>query len=42
MELENIPAGILHIIPSTFTPAQLGPYILTVKCSTPIILVREQ
>ncbi|GLV42823.1 small optic lobes [Carabus blaptoides fortunei] len=42
MEQENIPAGVLHIIPSTFMPGQQGPYILTVKSSANIQLTREQ
>lgn len=41
MELENIPSGVLQIIPSTFLPNQIGPYILTVKCSSQITLTRE-
>lgn len=42
MELENIPSGVLHVIPSTFLPGQQGPYILTVKCSAKISITREQ
>ncbi|KAK9883715.1 hypothetical protein WA026_001902 [Henosepilachna vigintioctopunctata] len=38
LELENVPAGILTIIPSTFLPNQEGPFILSVKSSSPIDL----
>ncbi|XP_044759511.1 calpain-7-like [Coccinella septempunctata] len=33
LELDNIPAGILTIVPSTFLPNQEGPFILSVKSS---------
>ncbi|KAI4456316.1 calpain-7 [Holotrichia oblita] len=42
LDLENIPAGVLHIIPSTFLPNQEGPFIMTVKCSAQFQLVRER
>lgn len=40
LELENIPAGTLRIIPSTFLPNQEGPFILSVKSSAAINLSR--
>ncbi|KAJ8922898.1 hypothetical protein NQ315_001440 [Exocentrus adspersus] len=40
LELENIPAGILRLIPSTFLPNQEGPFILAVKSSAPINMSR--
>lgn len=33
LELSNIPAGILEVVPSTFVPGQEGPFILVVKSS---------
>lgn len=38
LELDNIPAGCLIITPTTFLPGQEGPFILTVKSSSPIQL----
>ncbi|KAL3272897.1 hypothetical protein HHI36_014357 [Cryptolaemus montrouzieri] len=38
LELENIPAGTLIIIPSTFLPSQEGPFIISAKSSSPIEL----
>ncbi|XP_063916671.1 calpain-7-like [Zophobas morio] len=40
LELENIPSGVLQIIPSTFLPAQEGPFILLAKSSAPLHLTR--
>ncbi|KAG8229479.1 hypothetical protein J437_LFUL010053 [Ladona fulva] len=42
MELENVPSGTYDIIPSTFLPGQEGPFILTIKSSSPIKLSRLQ
>ncbi|XP_062969562.1 calpain-7 isoform X3 [Cynocephalus volans] len=36
LELENIPAGIFNIIPSTFLPKQEGPFFLDFNSITPI------
>lgn len=36
LDIGDIPAGIYHIIPSTFEPAQEGPFILSVKATTNI------
>ncbi|XP_026826623.1 calpain-7 isoform X2 [Ooceraea biroi] len=33
LELENVPAGTYHIIPSTYTPNQEGPFFLICKSS---------
>ncbi|XP_044253389.1 calpain-7-like [Tribolium madens] len=40
LELEDIPAGVLQIVPSTFLPSQEGPFFLLVKSSAPIQLTR--
>ncbi|GAB0097193.1 calpain-7 [Sergentomyia squamirostris] len=34
LELENLPAGVYTVIPTTFLPAQEGPFIMDIKCST--------
>lgn len=36
MDLSDVPAGIYHIIPSTFEPGQEGPFILSLKATTTI------
>ncbi|XP_069874711.1 calpain-7 isoform X2 [Dipodomys merriami] len=36
LELENIPAGIFNIIPSTFLPKQEGPFFLDLNSTIPI------
>ncbi|XP_031759165.1 calpain-7 isoform X4 [Xenopus tropicalis] len=36
MELENIPAGVFNIIPTTFLPAQEGPFFLDFNSAIPI------
>ena len=36
LELENIPAGIYNIIPSTFLPKQEGPFFLDFNSIIPI------
>ncbi|KAH0516317.1 Calpain-7 [Microtus ochrogaster] len=36
LELENIPAGIFNIIPSTFLPKQEGPFFLDFNSTVPI------
>ncbi|XP_031217634.1 calpain-7 [Mastomys coucha] len=36
LELENIPAGIFNIIPSTFLPKQDGPFFLDFNSTVPI------
>nr|XP_023013674.1 calpain-7-like [Leptinotarsa decemlineata] len=38
LELENIPAGTLKVMPSTFMPNQEGPFILQIKSSAMIHL----
>lgn len=38
MELNNIPGGVLQIIPSTYLPNQEGPFIISVKASSEIKL----
>ncbi|KAJ8943276.1 hypothetical protein NQ318_017294 [Aromia moschata] len=40
LELENIPSGVLRLIPSTFHPNQEGPFILVVKSSAPVQISR--
>lgn len=42
LELESIPAGVLHIVPTTFLPNQQGPFILSVKATSSIELVQEK
>lgn len=34
LDLEQLPAGIYHIVPSTFLPGQESPFILTIRTST--------
>ncbi|XP_055694259.1 calpain-7-like [Lutzomyia longipalpis] len=34
LELENLPAGVYTVVPTTFLPGQEGPFILDIKCST--------
>uniref|UniRef100_A0A8C5PQQ8 Calpain 7 n=1 Tax=Leptobrachium leishanense TaxID=445787 RepID=A0A8C5PQQ8_9ANUR len=36
LELENIPAGIYNIIPTTFLPAQEGPFFLDFNSAIPV------
>lgn len=36
LDLNDIPCGTYHIIPSTYEPAQEGPFILTLKATTNI------
>lgn len=36
LELENLPAGVYVIVPTTFMPGQEGPFIMDIKCSTGI------
>ncbi|XP_018325822.1 calpain-7 [Agrilus planipennis] len=42
LELNNIPCGVLNIVPSTFLPGQEGPFILTVKSRLPLQISRER
>ncbi|KAF7392820.1 hypothetical protein HZH66_008653 [Vespula vulgaris] len=42
LELERVPAGIYHIIPSTYLPGQEGPFFLTCKSSCNLFLRRIQ
>lgn len=42
LDLEDIPAGVLHITPSTFLPNQEGPFILHVKATAPVRITRER
>lgn len=34
LDLDQLPAGIYHIIPSTFLPGQESPFILSIRSST--------
>lgn len=34
IDIEQLPAGVYHIVPSTFLPGQEAPFILTVRSST--------
>uniref|UniRef100_A0A672PVS8 Calpain 7 n=1 Tax=Sinocyclocheilus grahami TaxID=75366 RepID=A0A672PVS8_SINGR len=36
MELENLPAGIYNVIPTTFLPKQEGPFFLDFSSATPL------
>ncbi|XP_065255106.1 calpain-7 isoform X3 [Emys orbicularis] len=36
MEVENVPAGVYNIIPSTFLPQQEGPFFLDFNSATPL------
>ncbi|XP_034616791.1 calpain-7 isoform X3 [Trachemys scripta elegans] len=36
MEVENVPAGVYNIIPSTFLPQQEGPFFLDFNSTTPL------
>ncbi|KAG5896976.1 hypothetical protein JTB14_018491 [Gonioctena quinquepunctata] len=40
LELDNIPAGTLKLIPSTFLPNQEGPFILVIKSSAKFSISR--
>lgn len=40
LDLEKLPAGTYHIIPSTYLPAQESPFILSIKASTGITVER--
>lgn len=40
LQLDEVPSGIYHIVPSTFLPNQEGPFFLTVKSSCPFKLTR--
>uniref|UniRef100_A0A2K6ETN2 Calpain 7 n=1 Tax=Propithecus coquereli TaxID=379532 RepID=A0A2K6ETN2_PROCO len=42
LELENIPAGIFNIIPSTFLPKQEGPFFLDFNSIIPIKITQLQ
>ncbi|KAF5296503.1 hypothetical protein FQR65_LT01492 [Abscondita terminalis] len=42
LESENVPLGVLHIVPSTFLPNQEGPFILTVKSTSMLELERDR
>lgn len=42
LPLNDVPAGVYHIIPSTFLPGQEGPFFLKVQASCPIKLGRIQ
>lgn len=42
LDLEDIPAGVLHITPSTFLPNQEGPFLLHVKATAPVRITRER
>ncbi|XP_044859894.1 calpain-7 isoform X3 [Mauremys mutica] len=36
MEVENVPAGVYNVIPSTFLPQQEGPFFLDFNSTTPL------
>lgn len=38
LEIDDVQSGLYHLIPSTFYPEQEGPFILTVRCTSPITL----
>lgn len=40
MELSEAQPGSYNVIPSTYLPRQEGPFILTVKSSSPITITR--
>lgn len=40
MDLDNLPAGRYHIIPSTFLPGQESPFILNIKATSKITVER--
>lgn len=40
LELEDVPAGTYHIVPSTFLPGQEGPFFLICKSSCKLMLQR--
>lgn len=40
LDLEKLPAGTYHVIPSTYLPSQESPYILSIKASTGIVVER--
>lgn len=40
LDLEKLPAGTYHIIPSTYLPGQESPFILNIRASTGIIVER--
>lgn len=40
LELSEVQPGLYNIIPSTYLPGQEGPFILTVKASSPITITR--
>ncbi|KAM5230903.1 calpain-7 isoform 4-T4 [Hipposideros larvatus] len=42
LELENLPAGIYNIIPSTFLPKQEGPFFLDFNSTIPIKITQLQ
>lgn len=42
LELNSIPSGTYDIIPSTFSPGQEGPFILTLKSSCSVKIARMQ
>ncbi|PSN42084.1 Calpain-7 [Blattella germanica] len=42
LQLDDVPAGTYDIVPSTFLPNQEGPFILTIKSSSPITVARLQ
>lgn len=40
IDLDNLPAGRYHIIPSTFLPGQESPFIMNIKSTTNITVER--
>ncbi|KAK0174924.1 hypothetical protein PV327_010631 [Microctonus hyperodae] len=42
LELDDVPAGIYHIIPATFLPGQEGPFFITCKTSCELHFTRIQ
>lgn len=41
LDMDDMPAGTYHIIPSTFLPGQESPFILSVKSTTNITIARN-
>lgn len=42
LDLDNLPAGVYYLVPSTYLPNQESPFILNFKASTNIVVDRVQ
>lgn len=42
LDLDNLPAGIYYLIPSTYLPNQESPFLLNFKASANIVVDRVQ